>query len=52
MCKLETPLAGRPRILVFAGEAGGEALALPPGWEAVRASSLEHGLNLQELCVS
>jgi CheY-like chemotaxis protein/PAS domain-containing protein len=46
--KLEDSLAGRPRILVFAGGApgGGDAFALPPGWDVVRTTSLQEGLTL------
>jgi CheY-like chemotaxis protein len=46
--KREGSLAGRPRILVFAGAApgGGDAFALPPGWDAVRAASTAEALNL------
>jgi two-component system, sensor histidine kinase SagS len=41
-------LAGRPRILVFGGQApgGGDAFALPPGWDVVRAASIPDGLGL------
>jgi two-component system, sensor histidine kinase SagS len=41
-------LSGAPRILVFAGEEpdGGNALALPPGWDVVRAGTIPEGLGL------
>jgi CheY-like chemotaxis protein len=41
-------LAGRPRILVFAGATAGgaEALPLPAGWDAVCAASVAEGLSL------
>jgi two-component system, sensor histidine kinase SagS len=41
-------LAGVPRILVFAGKDpdDGDAFALPPGWDVVRAATLAEGLGL------
>jgi CheY-like chemotaxis protein len=41
-------LAGRPRILVFAGQTGGGAdvPGLPPGWDVVRATGVAQALAL------
>jgi CheY-like chemotaxis protein len=44
--KPEEPLAVRPRILVFAGDAAGDACTLPVGCDAVRAANLSEGLRL------
>ena len=42
----EEMLAARPRILVFAGAApGDDAIALPPGWDVVRAATIADGLG-------